>query len=328
MEAYVQQCVDKLQEQEYKNYEIILVEDGSTDNTYEVCRKLEQTHAEVTLVTHPHKEGEVRENLGQEATRNLGMQIAKGDYVLFLDADDYLNTTTLLSSYNVFSDDETVDFILGGFCYKISESGQELEVVADLDKKLYSTDELIGLFHTKLPTNLISCVGTKVYRRNFLIENNLSFDRKYRFNEDGAFALNAFRCARKVYYLNIPLYYYVQRGGSITYSYRENAYQTVGNRINLEEKLYEDKGLLEEKSFYIKNQRVELLIALLREESIFKGWKSFCKMFSEFYENDDNRCNCKEALRVEKGLKRRIRLALFCKRCRLLLYIYYKMISY
>lgn len=328
VEQYVKHCVKKLEEQSYKNYEIILVEDGSTDNTYEECLKLERDNDKIRVFTHQKDEGKARINLGQEATRNRGMEVANGEFILFLDADDYLDNSILSIAHSVFENNEALDFVLGGFCYKISSSGQELNVLADIDEGLYNSDELIKLFHTNLPTNLVSCIGTKIYRSEFLRNHNIVYNKKYKFNEDGAFALETFEYARNVYYVNIPFYYYVQRGGSVTYSYRENAFETVSNRIDLEEKIYRDRGLLEEKAFYISNQRVELIIGLLREEALFKGWKPYCRLFARFYKDDNNRSNCREALREEKGLKRRIRLALFCLKFRFLLYLYYKLISY
>ena len=328
VEQYVRHCVQKLQEQEYTNFEVILVDDGSTDGTYEECLQLKREYDNITVACHLEDTSNKRVNLGVEATRNKGLDIANGEYVFFLDADDSIDNTTLKLAKKVFDNYENVDFILTGFCYSLSDIGKEYRVLADLNERLYECRELIENFHTRLPMNIVSCMGTKIYRRQFLEEYKIRFDRKYRFNEDGAFALDAFMNAQWIYYINKPLYYYYQRTGSTTYSYRENAFVTVSNRIDLEESLYKQNGISDSKKFFIIDQRTELIIGLLREEAIFKGWKSFCKLFRDFYKIEQIRNECREVLNCEKGIKRRVRLAFFLYYFRSLLFIYYKTVRY
>ena len=73
VEQYVVSCVEKLQRQSYQGMEIILIDDGSTDRTYDLCLEMKETYQNVIAITHEYKSGEERRNLGQEATRNLGL---------------------------------------------------------------------------------------------------------------------------------------------------------------------------------------------------------------------------------------------------------------
>lgn len=81
VEDYLLDCVDSVIKQSFRDYEIILVNDGSTDSTLEICQELSKKNKSINLIT--------KKNGGLSSARNAGIEIAKGDYLLFLDGDDF-----------------------------------------------------------------------------------------------------------------------------------------------------------------------------------------------------------------------------------------------
>lgn len=84
VEAYVKKSVESVLSQTYKNIEIIIINDGSTDRSYEICKELEKNHDNIRLYS--------QENKGLAETRNIGMELSTGDYIAFLDSDDYVES--------------------------------------------------------------------------------------------------------------------------------------------------------------------------------------------------------------------------------------------
>ena len=86
-EKYIAKTIDSILNQEYENYELILIDDGSIDSSYEICCNYAKNNKKVKVLHH--------ENQGVSATRNQGLQIANGEYICFVDADDLLVPTAL-----------------------------------------------------------------------------------------------------------------------------------------------------------------------------------------------------------------------------------------
>lgn len=105
-EAFLKKCIESILNQTYKDYEIILIDDGSTDDSYEICNAYKCKISNIVLYHQKNK--------GQAAARNKGVSMAKGQYIMFVDSDDYLaNNAVLEDIYNVV---DQQDLILGEWC--------------------------------------------------------------------------------------------------------------------------------------------------------------------------------------------------------------------
>ena len=91
-EKWIERCVDSVLRQKYKNLEILLINDSSTDNSKEICKKMQYKDDRVKLICQ-------KENKGVSAARNRGIELAKGDYIAFVDADDYIDNDMYCSLY-------------------------------------------------------------------------------------------------------------------------------------------------------------------------------------------------------------------------------------
>lgn len=200
VENYLDRCVDSIINQTYKNLEIILVDDGSPDNCPKMCDDYAEKDSRVKVV---HKK-----NGGLSDARNAGMEVATGEYVSFIDSDDYISLDfyeTLLQTM-IDNDSDIVECSV----VKFYENGKFDEYSDDLKVTSYDTvDALDGL---------ISENPFKQHVWNKLYKSSVALDIPYavgKLNEDEFWTYQVFGKAKKVTRINKTMYYYFQRNGSI-----------------------------------------------------------------------------------------------------------------
>ena len=202
---YIIRCLESIFDQNFgeKLFEVIVINDGSTDNSEEIARKLCKGRENVKILT--------QENKGLGGARNTGIDSAIGEYIIFLDADDYLEENSLSLISEKISDPkfESVEvFELG--CNSVSEHGNHLSTFVP---------NSIGLIYTGIDYYLkvksINSVCNKVYRRSSLGE--LRFKERI-YAEDSDFNSSAYFFFKKVCALDFVLSNFVQTTGSITRS--------------------------------------------------------------------------------------------------------------
>ncbi len=210
-EKYLEICVESILAQTFKDFEVILVDDGSTDGTAELCHKLEVRDKRVRFIQHTR-------NKSQSAARNTGIMAARGKYVAFVDDDDLILENMLERCHDAAErwDADVVDTK----CYIKSEadnghieketaliSCMELEPLAE--ESLLSPD-LQTRLGMHLRYGLHGVIWNKMYRRDFLIRHNLLFPAEKIFSEDFLFATCCLFLAKR--YLRIPDGFYVWCG--------------------------------------------------------------------------------------------------------------------
>ena len=200
VEKYLDRCVNSIINQTYKNLEIILVDDGSPDNCPQMCDDYAKKDSRIRVV---HKE-----NGGLSDARNAGMKVATGEYVSFIDSDDYVSLDfyeTLLQTM-IDNDSDIVECSV----VKFYEDNNFDEYSDDL--KVTNYDTLYAL------DGLISESPFKQHVWNKLYKSSVALDIPYavgKLNEDEFWTYQVFGKAKKVTRINQTMYYYFQRGSSI-----------------------------------------------------------------------------------------------------------------
>ena len=233
-QATLDACMESIVAQTHRDLEIVLVDDGSKDDTLAVCRAWEAKDSRVHVIH--------QENGGLSAGRNTGLANAHGDWVMFVDGDDALvpdAVETLLASRACDED------ILAGCCLVVSDGmPEDTEHFYDGDR-LFRGKEKFELFHELISPEYmpplcryidIGVAWGKLYRRAFLEEHHLRFDFSAPINEDNIFNTHAFYYAASVRYIDRPLY---------IYSY--NHYQTYSAGKSMEKNLARYETLLRAK---------------------------------------------------------------------------------
>lgn len=180
-----------------KSFEVILVNDGSTDNTEKVLKNLSQIQPFGVKVIK-------QKNMGPGTARNNGLKQAEGKYVWFIDSDDFFNPEALPYMLKILSDSKA-DILT--FDYKIIQNENQIQYSNSNDYVLENSRHAI-LFEP-------SCPWSKIYRRSFLVNNKIVFPPYY-FAEDLVFNIRAWVKADKIIHLNQVVYNYFQRTDSIS----------------------------------------------------------------------------------------------------------------
>ncbi len=201
-EAYLQRCLDSIFLQEFTDYEVIVIDDGSTDGTATLLESYPQVK-----VIH-------QENQGMATARNRGLDAAQGDYILFVDSDDELTPHALSNLAPQINGEDIIGF--GSSIYN-----EETQTITHYP--LHTTHCTLHtgwdyFNHHRLETTPVHfvCVWQRVYRRGFLEKNNLHFVDGLRRAEDDLFTTIAMFHAQSVKTIAAPLYIYHVRNGSIT----------------------------------------------------------------------------------------------------------------
>ncbi len=220
VEKYLKRCVDSLIGQSYPNIEILLVDDNSKDSSFSICKEYELKDSRIRVF---HKENE-----GLGLTRNYGIERATGEFITFVDSDDYLTSDAIaVMMERAISTD--ADVVIATNYYK----NEEQEVV--IPERLYSGSEIkkiimvhmMGNKGNKLDAISYTAWG-KLYKKELFAKNNLEFpsERKYIW-EDLAFSVKAYPLCERVYILHKPVYYYCFNEGSLTHTYKPNKLELV-----------------------------------------------------------------------------------------------------
>lgn len=207
VEYYLEECVDSLLNQSYRNLEILLVDDGSTDNSGQLCENLKNKDSRISVY---HKI-----NGGLSDARNYGIEISRGTYICFVDSDDIVSVDYIESMYNNIINYKC-KISACGYCYYYGSGKTKIINVENLNK-YYANNEaqkylnIIGYF------NVSAC--NKLFERELF--NDLQFPKDKK-SEDWFIMYLLIQKAGGLYYCSDNKYYYRQRVGSITKSVNVN----------------------------------------------------------------------------------------------------------
>lgn len=219
MEKYLSCCIDSILAQSYSNLEIILVNDGSKDSSLVICEAYAQKDKRIKIIDKP--------NGGSSSARNAGLDIADGDYISFVDSDDWIepnmyeilaNTVESIKQYgseiirfNAYRNQEILNpSVLNG-----EYSGDKL--INEVILPTIGSKEFGGTFIMGVPwLNLYKRDYIEKYNFRYILDNRL---------EDRLFTVSVFMNAKSIYFINDVLYHYIVNENSLTNSYNQKQWQ-------------------------------------------------------------------------------------------------------
>lgn len=207
---YVATCIESILKQDYKNVEIIIVNDGSTDGSQDVCKSYSEKYNQIKLIN--------KVNGGLSDARNTGIINAEGEYILFLDGDDFLKKDILFELAKFISLKNRPDIVLYNYAKFYQErKAYEVESRSINAQNLSNKSEESILEYLLLSDNKFNWFAWQgIYKRNHLIKNKLFFV-KGRLYEDVLWLPNVLVRARSIEYFDKPVYNYrLEREGQIT----------------------------------------------------------------------------------------------------------------
>jgi len=203
VDRYLKQCVDSILNQTYRDFEMILVDDGSSDNSSEICDTYKIIDSRVKVI---HKENE-----GVSVARNIGLKSAIGEYIAFVDSDDYWNNNNDLRGI-VTDLKSRPDFILYRSAKYYQNDGKLIMPKIAYDKEKVDEYNKIEIFKY-ISENGLFPAGTwdKIIKRDFLINNHIYFDNNLVSSEDIDWFFNILVNAKDIRISNTVMYIYRQQ---------------------------------------------------------------------------------------------------------------------
>ena len=292
---YISECLDSILNQSFKNLEVICVNDGSTDNSLEILNDYKKRDERIVIID--------KANEGSGVARNFGLQIARGEYVYFVDGDDLLTENALQLIVDEADKKQTDILIFGAYSYydgKKKKGGYSADKLPKkyLNKVFSSKEIKRSLF--KFP----STAWTKLYRREFLLDNNIKF-QEIRAGQDQLLFFHSMIKANRIALLAKNLYCYRKnRVGAVTACKKKRNYSPIYVFSAIEKLLKEEEVFEEYKWIFvsgyfskatswlgkfqddIKSGYYEEYIKLLRHiqrEYPFGWWMNFSPQITDSY---------------------------------------------
>lgn len=204
VEKYLTRCIDSILKQTFKNFELILVNDGSTDNSLNICKEYLIKDKRIKLISQTNK--------GLSTARNTGIKRAIGKYICFIDSDDFVEkdyVRLLLSNIKKYKSDISIcEYYLTdatGKKYSIEKLNEPIDISVLSGEKIF-----YYFYKDNYVPNVVA--WNKLYKKSLF--KNIKYKEGYYF-EDEWIALPLFYKARRISFIRVPLYNYVQRQGSI-----------------------------------------------------------------------------------------------------------------
>lgn len=306
VEKYLDKCLDSLVNQTYKKLEIILVDDGSPDNSGKICDEWAKKDKRIKVI---HKE-----NGGVSSARNKGLDIATGDYIGFVDPDDYVDLT-MYEKLVAKAQEEDADITFCGFKQVNEDTGDELIVNEVNLNKIYETNRcnLFLLFGSNIQGNirytnkLNPMVWRALFKKTFI---GISRFRKFAIGEDLLFYLDIINKKTKFAFINEHLYSYLIRKSSVMQDFNiQKAKQRNDMQRFINEHYHDkiDQDVLSAHNFHFYSSTIKTFLDTNRKSEL----KDFFK--DEFFLNLNTKNNYKCAMKQIKGFKFKISYFL-CRR--------------
>lgn len=268
VENYVEKCINSLLQQTLNDIEIIVVNDGSKDNTLKILKKLVKENTNIKLID--------KKNAGVSAARNDALKIAKGEYIGFLDSDDWVEKDMFEKMYN-------------------KAIKENLDIVASDTNAVYPDKNIIiksNISQTSTPQELMlnayAVIWNKIYKKELL--DGITFKEGMTFCEDVLFLYMIYSRVNKVGAIDEALHYYLQREGSLTYTYDKKLYQLIDSLDNVVEFYKKEKKLKKyhdeiEYSYvrYLYATFIKRLAKTKNEEEFKKGISYVIKKVNETF---------------------------------------------
>lgn len=245
VEKYLNQCVDSVLNQTYRNLEIILVDDGSPDRCPEICDEYAMKDKRVQVI---HKE-----NGGLSSARKTGMSRVTGNYVMFVDGDDWIDRETVEKCVFETKKDSELGCILFSYMKETTNSSIPMHIMDEtiylesneVENKIYR--RLFGLLseelgHPERMETMSSCC-MKLYKTEYAKKGKYFDTRQVGSYEDGLFNIYALEGCKKMMYLDIPFYHYRKTESSLTSTFRPRLIQQWGNLFQIIEDIIKEKNL-------------------------------------------------------------------------------------
>lgn len=239
-EKYLRKCLDSITNQIFKNIEIILVNDGSKDSSLKIMNEYKTKDERIKIINQA--------NQGQGEARNKGIEVACGNYITFIDSDDWIAEDHIENLYKTIINNNA-DISVCNMAMVMEKNLKNIKSEAFIFKEMTGKDAVRELL---LDKQLKSYPWGKLYKKAIFIENNIFFPKRM-FYEDLAIILQAFFFSNKIVFSNNYSYFYLQNSDSSTRKPNINNLWDRIKALNMIKAFFVEKNVLEKYKSYYKH---------------------------------------------------------------------------
>lgn len=256
VEKYLPECIESIIAQTFKDWELILIEDGSPDFSGKICDAYATSEKRIKVI---HKKNE-----GVSVARNVGLANATGEWITFIDSDDYISPNFFSGLYKVLLENSNIDFVQGGCLNYYSDK----KITIEQKYRNIISNEPVFLLN-----NFRGLAVSKLFKKDIIDLHDIHFDESMKIAEDMAFTMSYIKHVKRYAFVDEVGYYYRHREDSATViakykDYSQEYYSAVKLYNYLKEYLIEFKLQLD-KSPLRRQQRADgFFVAFL---SLYKG---------------------------------------------------------
>lgn len=209
VEKYLEQCFESVINQSYTDFEVVVVDDGSTDSSKEICDDFAKMYPEKVTVIHKKNEGLI-------SARRTAIEKARGEFCVFVDSDDYVENNLLETIDRYSSKEENIDIVIYSFSY-FNQSSIKKQRKWSYDSTVWSDDRKKELYEALITSDIIDALWIKAIKTELLKRDPIDYRKYYGKNmsEDVLQSLYPLLYARKVIYADASLYNYRYNNASI-----------------------------------------------------------------------------------------------------------------
>lgn len=248
-EEYLEECLLSLINQTYKNLEIILIDDGSTDNGYIIYNEFIKKDNRISVIR--------KENEGASIARNIGIEHSNGDYIIFVDSDDWLDLNAVEKINNILEKYNECDLIIYNILYNQKQKFKNMK------NQFFQKSEFKNEISKLIKSEKINSPCNKVYKLDIIKKHNIRFNRKLTVGEDLLFNINYIKWINNCYLLSLCLYNYSNNSNSIMHNYIDNKYEQL---------MYVNNQMIN--MSYNLNKKVVYACKYIRLKNIYSSLKS------------------------------------------------------
>lgn len=245
-ETHIVRCLESLFNQTFDDMEVIVVNDASSDNTLAVLENYQKKH--------PFKIINMKENSGASCCRNTGILVADTPYVTFVDSDDWIDMSTYTRCFEQLHNN--TDVVIFGLVYDYVNQNRREEKYNYSRNYTMSGEFALNIYTHTIPNEIkiTPIVNNKVYRKQFLLDNDIFFHEELRYQEDDVFTFEVFTRAEIVTFVKDCYYHYCQRNDSLIHTVSELSIRSFINSYLALEAALKSNMLFEKykHAFYLK----------------------------------------------------------------------------
>ncbi len=265
-EEYLTKCIESIICQTYRDLEIILIDDGSTDSSPDICDRYKSADERIIVI---HKE-----NGGNTSARKAGLAIATGEYVGFVDSDDWIEPAMYETLYGICSENNLEMISCGFFCEEedgTEEDGDFMEEGLHVIKNHDAFLQSVMKGNRKRSENICSFLWSKLIRRELIVCAQNKIDNKIVFIEDRALLYTCYYDIQRIYILKEPLYHYRIRKNSVSHMTDDTMISKINDVYIYQKKLFSAHHASRELLRLNERFLVDHLVGALRNNMGFEG---------------------------------------------------------